>query len=664
MPGSGTDYVRTLRAALEAIKNNPQLDSVITWSAEQEAVTVRVAAQKVGACGLLQRSDRRTVTLSPAAEEWLASDSDDLLAGIIHANVRYVGELLADASDGEFTHQDLLSIADERYGLGWSSLDQIRRRTTLLRATGHLELRFDHKLVVTDAGRDLLSRITVQEPEDLPHRKAGLDSSVIEIPSPAPAVQRLLDDLDARSLLQRKPVLGYIPKGNRGDAIDSLRILTGSMIPSITRQEFEAFCEREFGISEASISATMSALRGAGLMEQITMDEFSATACARAWLETGDNLELVRILHANILCVGELLDAIEIHSRAPELASYAFSAYSMPRVDIAGIRSRIQILRGCGLLEEVSFATYRATALGDAFSGSLPLLSPESTDAPDGLEAADAVAEVKGSQGSDIPALKIADELREAATDSANPARLERAVSKAFQLLGVPAQHLGKSGTTDVLIRLGISDNALKAIIDTKASGSGVVTEQHVDFDTLREHKKKHEAKIVAIVAKSFEKGRLINRAREHGVALIEADFLAETIVRQADTPLAPSEVIKLFDENGRAEISAVWVNESRVLTLVSHVFAVLVREATNPDPVFGGVLTAKDVYALLRNELEAKPTIDQITDTLDLLSSPLLRGITPAKGGYLAHEHPTTTSARLRALSAALKQAADLLEW
>jgi hypothetical protein len=663
MPGSGADFVRTLRAALEAIHTNPQLDAVITWSTDHEALTVRTTAQKVGACGLLQRNDRRTVTLSSAAEEWLASDSSDLLVGILHANVRYIGELLADCTDNEFTHQDLLSIANERYGLGWSSLDQIRRRTTLLRATGHLELRFDHKLIVTAAGRDLLSLITLQRLEDLPHRRVGLESAAIEIPQPAIAVRRLFDDLNAQSLRQRKPVIGYIPKGNQGDAIDSLRTLTGSMIPSITRQDFEAFCEREFGISEASIAATISALRGVGLMEQVAMDEFAATACGRAWLETGDNLELVRILHANVLCMGELLEAIETHSRAPELASYAVSAYGMPRADVAGIRSRIQILRASGLLEEVSFATYRITALGVAFRESVPLLSPESTNSRSDLEATDTAAESKNSRGSES-ALEIADELREAATDSTNPVRLERAVSRAFEFLGASTQHLGKSGATDVLIRLGISDSAPKAIIDTKASGSGVVTEQRVDFDTLREHKKKYEAQLVAIVAKSFEQGRLINRAREHSVALIEAEFLAETVIRQTDTPLAPAEVSKLFDEDGRAEITAFWVNESRALTLVSHVLAILVREVSNPDPVFGGILTAKDVYALLRNELEAKPTIDQITDVLDLLSSPLLRGITAAKSGYVAQEHPMTTSTRLRALSAALEQAADLLEW
>ncbi|MCD7441886.1 hypothetical protein K4B79_27130 [Streptomyces lincolnensis] len=85
-------------------------------------------------------------------------------------------------------------------------------------------------------------------------------------------------------------------------------------------------------------------------------------------------------------------------------------------------------------------------------------------------------------------------------------------------------------------------------IVDAKSSASGLIREQQVDFDTLREHKKKHEADQVAIVGPSFTENRIKKRAAEHGVALISAEFLADVLRRQSDTPLAPHDLVGLFD--------------------------------------------------------------------------------------------------------------------
>lgn len=664
MPGAGQASLETLRALLTAVSVSPYMESVIQWPTPQDTVTVRKALRQLGSCGLVRKVDRRTVALTDVAKRWLAGEPNDLLIGAFHAHVRYMGELLADVSSNSLTHDELLQVANKNYDFGWSSLDPLRRRTTWLRALGLLDISFDHKIVITPEGVDILKYLVIQKPEELPHRLRQEASELFNINPPGEVLTGLLENLDSRALKNRKPVIGYVPRGSRDDALDSFRLLVGSMIPRITRQELNVFCRKEFGIQESSVAGTLSMLRGTGLAEQVSIDEFAATPAACEWIETGDNLDLVRIIHSNISCFGEILYAIEVADQVPALTAYLVRSYGMPRKDVAGVRTRIQILRACGLLEEAAFARYRLTSLARSFRDTIPLLRPEKER--EEVSSENASEELDAAQSLRITSsrLLLAAELISASTDSTNPRRLELAVAKAFHELGLPAEHHGLPGSTDVVVMLGLGGNETEvAIVDAKSSASGVVTEHHVDFDTLREHKKKHNAQLVALVGPSFEEGRLFKRAKEHEVSLIDIDLLATTVRNQQDSPLAPSGVRLLFHPDAKTALQKFWTAEERSRTLISHVLAVVVREAANPDPVFGGVLTPKDVYALLRNEMEVKPSIDQIENALDLLASPLIRGISKTKNGYLACEHPFTTSTRLRSLATSLEQTAGLLE-
>jgi hypothetical protein len=104
-------------------------------------------------------------------------------------------------------------------------------------------------------------------------------------------------------------------------------------------------------------------------------------------------------------------------------------------------------------------------------------------------------------------------ELVGSSTDSGDPDRFERAVRDAFTFLGFEASWLGGAGRTDVLVDAPLGrDDQYRVIVDCKASGSGAVTDQQIDWMTLTEHRQMHDAHYVAVVAPRPSGRRLLAR--------------------------------------------------------------------------------------------------------------------------------------------------------
>ena len=658
MPGAGEKYLDTLHELLIELDRHPHLDALISWPTPDEAVTVRDATLRLGTCGLVRRSGRHSIELTAEARHWLADQSSAYLIAVFHANIRYVGELLQAVASDPKSHEELRKDAVDKYRLTWATLDQVRRRTTWLRAAGVLERRFDNVYIITERGKELLPHLQLASPISELEASASAQEPV-ELSPPSKEVAELLRSLDQGALERRRAVLGYIPRGSRGNVIDSLRLLLGRAVPTVTRQDFASFCEEHFGIKTSSVAATITMLRATGLIEQTGLDTFAATVYARESLERNDDIELARIIHANVLCFGEVLAAIDYADRATSLTTYSARTYGMPRQDVAGMRTRLQLLHACGLIEEAAYSRYRITPLGEAFRDSIPLLEPED-QAPDRGE--------DGFVNSGIAAVEdrfqqAAAEVIAASTDSDHPIRLESAIVDVLRLLGLDAQHVGGSGETDVVAELKSGNEITRIIIDAKSSASGSIGEKAVNFDTLREHRDERKANRVAVVGPAFTDARLIRRAREHKVSLLPASLLAEAVTRQASTPLGPRELHVLFDEHAAEKLAGQWVLHAREMDLVTRVFEVLAREASDPDQVFDGALTVDQIYLILRDAIDPKPSPKQIQQVLDLLASPLVRGIEQKDRRYFSVEQSQVTATRLGALARAASNAANLLD-
>jgi len=244
----------------------------------------------------------------------------------------------------------------------------------------------------------------------------------------------------------------------------------------------------------------------------------------------------------------------------------------------------------------------------------------------------------------------VVEKLRSTAKDSKQPTLFEEAVVTAFRRLGLSAKHLGGPGDTDVLVTIYKTPTLqVKVIVDAKATSHASVLEHAVDFTTLEEHRRQHDASHVALVAIGFEAGRIIKRARDKNVALISVDDLVAVLARHDASPLTPLELLALFDARPRKNS---WAEADRRNSLMTAAVRAIAEEAEYVEES-GESFSAKDIHKSLRREINPAPSMDEIRNVLDLLASPLIGGvIRDGREGYQPGVTAEGIAARLHALA------------
>lgn len=662
MPGGIDDQLANLSSLLSHVRDaGSDINKAVAWPGADSRTTLKDALRRMGRSGPIERRGRTAALLTPDGSRWLDSGCDPLeIIKILHANIQFVGEFLAEIAKAvpALTHEGARDLASQEYRLEWNSLDPFRRRTTWFRACGLVELEFDHTLVITEAGRQVLEDLELETPSSIAllHESDAVPETNQPIHAPPDSIARIIQTLDQNILCKRKAQIGYIPRGSDIDVVESLRFLVDLGTPWIERNDFNQMCVAKYGIKESSAAAAMSMLLGLGLYTQTGVSRFESTDAARAWLESDSELDLVRIVHANILFVAELLDAIELHDRAPALATYAASAYGMHRQDTNGVRARLHLLLSSGLINEVAWGRYRITALGRRSRDetprqlAVPNMNPEEDSEPE-----------PGRETLEGPGRSLARELVEAASDADNPTRFETLACDAFSFLGFEAEHLGGAGKTDVILRYSAGPGKMSTIIvDAKSSGSGIVEERAIDFDTIFEHTQRHEADFACVLGPSFNQSRLPERAKRRGAVLLDVEVIATAVLRQPSVALTPQEIARAlrFDQGPTAGLADARRAAERRNLLFQHVLAALYSEAAEADEATGGSLSVDNLYFLLRNDLPIRPKPHELEEVVHFLTSPLLGSVSsPTKGQFVASDRPIAVARKLRALADVAEQ-------
>lgn len=608
--------------------------------------------------GFVERAGRGRWKVTEAGEQWLVSDDSTFLIGVFHSQIRFVGELLdLLRSSGQLTHTQLVELAKVEYDLTWNSPDQVRRRTTWLRASGFIDLRFDNYLVLNPEGEELLGKLEIRPPNSLTNLSDVVPQRVV-LPGAPPRIEGLLAHLDASSLSNRKRLIGFMPGGNTG--IDALKQMVTAAVPRISREDWAKNCEQSFGLAATSAYQALGSFRGAGLLQQIDREVDSATAEAEEWLESDTDVDLIRLLHCHIRFFGEILALFDQSESSSEVASRALE-YSIPAYDLY---RRIGLLQAAGLIEESGIRRFRVTPKGQALAEELPL---EQSVAPIGhgedIPPVSATIPVAGAEGGDDqPRLRLGrleQELKEAARASQDHKRLELAVADALAAIGFSVEHLGGSGRTDVRAQsLLPGKNRFVVIVDAKASAKGQVAP--FDVTSLREHKEQHDADYVAAVGEAFPDKRTNDRARSEGVCLITIDQMISIVKAMTSGAFGVSELRALLSHKGPLPDSALSSDlerGKRDQKFVQLILAALAVEAAGDDEVTKGALSPSDIYMQLRNQTES-PTLNQIQSVLDLLSSPLVRAVWHERDKYALIEHVNVVAGRLRSLAARVGEA------
>lgn len=463
---------------------------------------------------------------------------------------------------------------------------------------------------------------------------------------------------EAFSWAQRHKSMNPLP-GGYDSYLSALRSLLDAVIAQRpAMNDLAGFVEKHFAVTSKRANLMASFLRKV----TVVIDSGGVAApseWANAWLESRRNEIIIGLVHSRVRFVGEMLAEMRKPRTASELLDIANQQYGMMWSTQAQIARRRGWLQSAGYLAVDENQRLAVTPAGEDFLEQITVvLAPSSDWNVPVVATATTVAPLPPPV---LPALPtkasdeltgLVNELREAAVDSSNPDRFERAVTAAFAFLGFEAAWLGGAGKTDVMLDAQLAQNeSYRVIVDCKTSASGSVSDQQIDWTTLQEHQTKHSADYVAVVAPNPSGKRLFERATSNRVTIISSDQLAEICRQHAAAPLGFVSYRKMFEYDGAFDGEATSEDAEEWLRLTELARTVL-GIARERAPRFGR-LTARDLYLIVASTSEGDAiTSEDVQQVLHAMANPLIGLVDgDATKGYVVTASSGVVSRRLRCL-------------
>lgn len=487
-----------------------------------------------------------------------------------------------------------------------------------------------------------------------------------------PEVSRLADlELEAshRSLPEpfawedrRKSV--YPMPGGFDSYLDTLRqvlIQVDDTRPS--GDDLEQWFEDTFDVSNHSSRMSLSFLERASLLSARN-DPVEPTDHAEYWLESGDNVYLIGLLHSRIQLIGEFLDLLEPPCSPDELLDRVDARYGMGWNTRAQIDRRRGWLQSAGFLDEDAENQWHLTDEGRHLLGRLELAEPRSEDAADAgspdEDGGTEEEEVNGAEGEAVPssrqerARNLADALRTSSRDSDNPNEFERTVAEAFAFLGYDSSWLGGSGQTDVLLVAELGpDFGYRVVVDCKSTSRNRVSEGQISWVALQDHGETHGADFVALVGPGFAGSKLPQHASAQDVALIDVNSLASLLKQHAKVPVGLDVYRTLFTADDVAQAASTIGEAAEEVERAIHV-AVEAVQVISREEGEEGALSSQDLYWLLRDRASQLEGLnrERIDETLKALAHPSIGALRRVGDAYHTTGSMKTAAARFRKLA------------
>ena len=398
-------------------------------------------------------------------------------------------------------------------------------------------------------------------------------------------------------------------------------------------------------------------LKASGIIEEVGRNIYIATPAAKAWCETGDDLDFVRIFHAHMRFVGEMIKAAENDTVRNELYAQA-KVYGLNTEKARWIAG---FLLEAGLLEEPQYLHLKATSLGKCFVAELPLeesaceTTEEINEENNCIDSSNTLTD-KNEQ--------IFEQLRTASIDpgaegKASGVAFEEAIANIFNLMGFDAKRIGGSGDTDVIVRW--KDNEGKniiAIVDGKSKSSGNVSHSDISDVAIDTYKEKNNAEYVAIIGPGFSGDTIRNHARKKGFALITDAELIEIARMFCSLGLSLQEIALIFQvPDGFSSLEELIAARQREMDIITYVVSMFEKE----QDMLGSLLT-RDMYLLLRNT-DISPSLEELLDVFEILSQSAIgvlnsvKKVSSAENIKYILKNEKRTVNRLRALAFAIEK-------
>ncbi|MEU4633576.1 hypothetical protein AB0F90_04050 [Micromonospora chalcea] len=415
-----------------------------------------------------------------------------------------------------------------------------------------------------------------------------------------------------------------------------------------------------FDFGDPGAHSVIHSLKIIGLIERASADEWVATPAGAAWVTTGYDIDLARIMHSNVWYFSEIIHELEVAGRLTfadlilRSGKYSFNGNYEP-IKRGAMTSRMALLAATGLIVNVGNKNFKATALGRAFRRSIPGIDPVDPvsvpvqevgpDAPPVKTADQHVHTLSDETSPQLadnvsPSIaegregKIAESLLQAAKRSDKSLDLEIAAINALNFLGLPATHIGGSGEPDGIVRTRPGLLGSVYTVETKSAANGLVPEEQAKPATLADHREQHDAAATVYIGPGFERRLLDVLDGDTRVAVVSTTLIAEAVMRQADTPLTPEQLEPLIDPSlheadRRDQLKERWKAKEEWALAMRGLVEVLSREAESPltDDEFSssgvGWLDLTSMRRSLRDVLNREIPRETVMEVLDFLVSP-----------------------------------------
>lgn len=649
IPRGPKGMIDTINIILQAVEDKLPINTNLKIEDSSANSNLNYLCIQLRPIGLLKQN-YGVWELSDIAKNYLKNKDKYFLAQIFCANIKFFAEAIQNLKE-EKTSNQLYDIAINEYKLSWKTKSDINARLTWLKEFGLIDYN-DYKLtyVLNENGIEFAKNIQYTNPKEI---KVGIDNTLeIEELNITSFGEKLFKPTN-EELENRKENIGYIP-GNIDNFCNTISEYIQLTANYIDVKDVYKFSKENYGIATSSVGSFITTLTAMNFVEHKSRYIMKASKEAIKWNENKNTLDLLCWINKKFIFVFEIL--FELNNRSltnRELVSIAKVYYGYKNATIDEIHKRIKMLLINDLIMEDSLNTHIITNKGKLLLDKVLIQQRKESTLYVEQENGQ-VTEHKKSIVED----KIL-EMRMASRDSSNPSRFEKALRDIFEILGFNAKWVGGAGKTDILLKTHTTPKFSYVVaVDAKSTASGSVTENLIDFDTIREHKRKHEADYNLIIGASFQGERLIERAKEHNVLLLGIDDLEQIVRKNQNIPLSFDSYKKLFSQKGIANIEVLNQDREEINKrglLMQSIMDCLIDESD--DKYTGGILTERDLYRTLRTSEKLRYiTPDEIHVMLDFLSSPLIGCVGHTKEGYYAIESLSNISKRLKFYSISCK--------
>ena len=518
------------------------------------------------------------ISLTAVGEEFADKLSKNDMASLLHDKYRLFGETLNLINQSPKTVEEVDKELCREYNLDWANLSNTRRRMDWLEVLGLIECVGNRKWSATAEGLAFLDEIILVTPDALEISKYEEDITIAEAPY---EIHELLQALaDNPELHKKRNTYNiWVPSPNR---IENLRTIVQFSYEKVSRSDLFKFIEDEFDLKTSSIESMMPFMKADGLLEEVGRNIYIATSAAKAWCESGNDLDFIRILHAHKRFVGEIIHATE----KDRVRNDVYATAKEHGLNTEKARWIIGFLMEAGLIEEPQYLHLKATPLGMKFMKELPLFDgnyeKDTAECPkeNNNEKVNTIKE--DNEAADI----IFNSLRIAARDpmaagKASGVAFEESISEVFRYMGYDARHIGGSGDTDVVVRWKDDEGkTITAIVDGKSKTSGSVAHSDISDVALETHKEKNNADFVAIVGPGFSGDTIKNHARKKGFALVTDAELIDIAKNSKVLGLSLTDIAHLFKvPNGLSQLDELITARKRELDIITLVVKTFVNE-------------------------------------------------------------------------------------